>query len=188
MFRKVLSGVSLMGNQFMVVEGIFKTFGRTVALNNVGFTVKEKELVCLLGPSGCGKTTLLRIIAGLEQPNAGSVLVKGADITALPPGQRSFGMVFQSYALFPNITVFHNIAYGLQNKKLGKSEIEQRIYDALRLVGLENIKDRYPAQLSGGQQQRVALARRWFCRRGFCFLTNLCRLLMPRCVPNCVMI
>lgn len=148
-----------MEHGFLSVTGIIKTFGSFVALNNISFAVKEKEFICLLGPSGCGKTTLLRILAGLEQPNNGKILLNGTNITALPPSGRNFGMVFQSYALFPNITAYQNVAYGLQSRNLAKAEIAERVAEALALVNLAHAKDYYPAQLSGGQQQRIALAR-----------------------------
>ncbi|WP_286228740.1 ATP-binding cassette domain-containing protein [Neobacillus mesonae] len=146
--------------EFLEIQNVTKTFGKFVALDHINFSVRKKEFVCLLGPSGCGKTTLLRIIAGLEDPNIGSkVLLEGKDISAQPPSKRSFGIVFQSYALFPNLNAYQNIAYGLKNKKLPKKEIDERVREALSLVNLEHIKDRYPSQLSGGQQQRIALAR-----------------------------
>ncbi|AZU62810.1 ATP-binding cassette domain-containing protein [Neobacillus mesonae] len=146
--------------EFLEIQNVTKTFGKFVALDHINFSVRKKEFVCLLGPSGCGKTTLLRIIAGLEDPNIGSkVLLEGKDISAQPPSKRNFGIVFQSYALFPNLNAYQNIAYGLKNKKLPKKEIDERVREALSLVNLEHIKDRYPSQLSGGQQQRIALAR-----------------------------
>ncbi|WP_354669980.1 ATP-binding cassette domain-containing protein [Paenibacillus sp. BSR1-1] len=146
--------------ELLYIQNVTKTFGKFVALDHVNFSVNKKEFVCLLGPSGCGKTTLLRIIAGLEEPNVGSkILLEGKDITPLPPSKRNFGIVFQSYALFPNLTAYHNIAYGLKNKKLSKKAIDEKVREALSLVHLEHVKDRYPAQLSGGQQQRIALAR-----------------------------
>ncbi|WP_327968318.1 ABC transporter ATP-binding protein [Bacillus xiapuensis] len=146
--------------QLLDIQNVTKTFGKFVALDQVNFSVNKKEFVCLLGPSGCGKTTLLRIIAGLEEPNIGSkILLEGKDITSSPPSKRNFGIVFQSYAMFPNLTAYQNIAYGLKNKKLSKKVIDEKVREALSLVHLEHLKDRYPAQLSGGQQQRIALAR-----------------------------
>jgi iron(III) transport system ATP-binding protein len=115
--------------------------------------------VCFLGPSGCGKTTLLRVIAGLETQDAGRIEIGGRDVTRLPPAQRDFGIVFQSYALFPNLSVVDNVGYGLVNRRAGKREIAARVADLLALVGLPEQGAKYPAQLSGGQQQRVALAR-----------------------------
>jgi iron(III) transport system ATP-binding protein len=125
----------------------------------VSLSVSEGEFVCFLGPSGCGKTTLLRIIAGLEHQNAGTVRMRGRDVSALPPGQRNYGIVFQSYALFPNLTVARNIAYGLETRQLGRASIARRVDELLDLIHLRGYRDRYPAQLSGGEQQRVALAR-----------------------------
>ncbi|MCD5325775.1 MULTISPECIES: ATP-binding cassette domain-containing protein [Pontibacillus] len=145
--------------EHLKVNGVYKNFGEFTALEDVSFSVNKGEFVCLLGPSGCGKTTLLRIIAGLDQPNKGSVMMNEKDITHLPPAKRNFGIVFQSYALFPNLTAFQNIAYGLKTRKMRKRSIRDKVYETLRQVNLEHIADRYPAQLSGGQQQRVALAR-----------------------------
>jgi iron(III) transport system ATP-binding protein len=144
---------------YLEIKNMTKTFGDLVALNNVSLDVKEGEFVCLLGPSGCGKTTLLRIIAGLEQHNRGEIIQAGKNISRLPPRQRDFGIVFQSYALFPNLTAFRNIAYGLENRKVSKDEITERVNELLKLVGLPDVGHKYPSQLSGGQQQRIALAR-----------------------------
>lgn len=144
---------------YLIVNNITKTFGDLIALNNVSLSVNEGEFVCLLGPSGCGKTTLLRIIAGLEQQNTGEIHQAGKDISRLPPRERDFGIVFQSYALFPNLTAADNIAYGLENRKVPKEEIKSRVTELLELIGLPDVGEKYPAQLSGGQQQRVALAR-----------------------------
>lgn len=144
---------------FLIVKQITKTFGDLVALNDVSLSVNEGEFVCLLGPSGCGKTTLLRIIAGLEQQNVGQIFQAGQDISRLPPRQRDFGIVFQSYALFPNLTAAENIAYGLENRKVSKDQIKSRVKELLELIGLPEVGQKYPAQLSGGQQQRIALAR-----------------------------
>ena len=121
--------------------------------------VFEGEFVCFLGPSGCGKTTFLRAIAGLDIQTSGTVEQAGKDISALPPSERDFGIVFQSYALFPNLTSERNIAFGLENQKVSKSEVKKRVADLLELVGLPEQGKKYPAQLSGGQQQRIALAR-----------------------------
>lgn len=121
--------------------------------------VKDGEFLTLLGPSGCGKTTTLRIIAGFEKPDRGEILFDGRPVNDLPPYERGIGIVFQDYALFPHMTVFRNIAFGLEMKKLPKTEIERKVRWALELVGLSGLENRYPEQLSGGQQQRVALAR-----------------------------
>ncbi len=144
---------------YLSIVGITKTFSDLVALNDVSLDVHEGEFVCLLGPSGCGKTTLLRIIAGLEQQNAGEIYQAGKDISRLPPRRRDFGIVFQSYALFPNLTAAENIAYGLENRKHSKQEIAGRVTELLALIGLPDVGNKYPSQLSGGQQQRIALAR-----------------------------
>jgi len=130
-----------------------------VALSDIDLDVRQGEFVCFLGPSGCGKTTLLRIIAGLEVQTAGSVRQAGRDISRLPPAQRDYGIVFQSYALFPNLSVFDNVAYGLVNKRVGRKAIDARVAELLTLVGLPDADAKYPSQLSGGQQQRIALAR-----------------------------
>ena len=146
-------------NPYLSVVNITKTFGELVALNDVSLDVNEGEFICLLGPSGCGKTTLLRIIAGLEQQNAGEVHQAGQNISRWPPRNRDFGIVFQSYALFPNLTASRNIAYGLENRKLPKQKIAVRVKELLELIGLPDVGHKYPSQLSGGQQQRIALAR-----------------------------
>jgi iron(III) transport system ATP-binding protein len=144
---------------YLRIEVLSKMFGSFVALKDVSLDVFDGEFVCFLGPSGCGKTTLLRCIAGLDIQTKGRVVQCGRDISTLPPSQRDFGIVFQSYALFPNLTVVKNLAYGLENRRTQKSEIKQRVEELLELVGLEGQGEKYPAQLSGGQQQRVALAR-----------------------------
>ncbi|RNB79129.1 putative 2-aminoethylphosphonate ABC transporter ATP-binding protein [Brevibacillus nitrificans] len=148
-----------MTKPYLSIQGIRKTFGKFVALTSIDIDIQRNEFICLLGPSGCGKTTLLRILAGLEQPTSGRILVNDRDITTLPPAKRNFGMMFQSYALFPNLTAAQNIAYGLQTKKWSKKDIEEKVREVLALIDLEHIRDKYPSQLSGGQQQRVALAR-----------------------------
>jgi iron(III) transport system ATP-binding protein len=144
---------------YLSVEKVTKLFGRFVALKDISFQAGRGEFLCILGPSGCGKTTILRILAGLEVQNSGRVLVQGKDISSLPVSKRQMGIVFQSYALFPNLTAEANIAYGLKSRRLNRAEIQDRVRDLLRLVGLEGMGHQYPAQLSGGQQQRVALAR-----------------------------
>lgn len=144
---------------YLEIQSLTKKFDQTLALDEVSLEIQEGEFVFLLGPSGCGKTTLLRIVAGLESPTKGQILQKGREITHLSPAKRNIGIVFQSYALFPNLTVFQNIAYGLENRKIPRPQIRRRVDELLALVGLEGYQGRYPAQLSGGQQQRVALAR-----------------------------
>jgi putative spermidine/putrescine transport system ATP-binding protein len=136
-----------------------KRYGEHAAVADVTLDVADGEFLVLLGPSGCGKTTTLRMIAGLVEPSGGAARIGGADVTYLPPWRRNTGMVFQSYALFPHMTVAENVAFGLEMRKLAKAEIEARAKEALRLVRLEGYAARLPRQLSGGQQQRVALAR-----------------------------
>ena len=128
-------------------------------LKQFSLEVEQGELVSLLGPSGCGKTTTLRSVAGFIQPEAGQIVINGRDYTRLPPNQRDIGLVFQSYALFPHLTVFYNVAFGLRMRRIQKKEVYSRVSNALEMVGLQAFADRRPAQLSGGQQQRVALAR-----------------------------
>ena len=140
-------------------EHIIKKFGKQTALNDVSFEIEDGEFVCVLGPSGCGKSTLLRVIAGLEDIESGKVEIGGRDVTGEPPSARNFGIVFQSYALFPNMTAEENVAYGLWNKRLSREEIALRVSGALEMVGLTEQRKKYPQQLSGGQQQRVAIAR-----------------------------
>jgi len=144
---------------YLRIVNVTKTFGELVAVNDFSLDIQEGEFVCLLGPSGCGKTTLLRIIAGLEEQNAGELFQGGEDISRLPPHQRDFGIVFQSYALFPNLSATQNIAYGLETRKLPKKQIAGRVAELLKLMGLPDVGHKYPSQLSGGQQQRIALAR-----------------------------
>lgn len=144
---------------YLVVERVTKRFGSFVALDDVSLTVRRGEFVCFLGPSGCGKTTLLRAIAGLDPQDRGRIIQGGRDISALPPAARDFGIVFQSYALFPNMTVSANVGYGLVSLGRRREEVEARVRELLTLVGLADQAWKYPAQLSGGQQQRVALAR-----------------------------
>ena len=143
----------------LALEGIAKKFGAFVALRTITLSVEPGEFVCFLGPSGCGKTTLLRIIAGLERQNAGVILMAGKDVSGLPPKLRNYGIVFQSYALFPSLTIARNVAYGLEMRKTPRADIQRRVDELLGLVGLASHKHKYPAQLSGGEQQRVALAR-----------------------------
>ena len=144
---------------YLRLDGIRKNFGAFQALRDIDLVIAQGEFVCFLGPSGCGKTTLLRIIAGLETQTAGSIRQAGRDISVLPPALRDYGIVFQSYALFPNLTVSDNVAYGLVNRKQPRGQIAKRVDELLRLVGLPGSGPKYPAQLSGGQQQRIALAR-----------------------------
>jgi iron(III) transport system ATP-binding protein len=144
---------------YLDIRGVGKRFGAFWALKDVSLRIEAGEFICFLGPSGCGKTTLLRIIAGLEQQDGGLILQKGRDISGLPSSQRDFGIVFQSYALFPNLTVRDNVGYGLKGKGWSRHAAAERVKELLDLVGLPACAGQYPAQLSGGMQQRVALAR-----------------------------
>jgi putative spermidine/putrescine transport system ATP-binding protein len=144
---------------FLELTGIQKSFGDVAAVLDFNLAAQKGEFVSFLGPSGCGKTTTLRMIGGFEKPTAGTITVAGEDITWKPPNQRNVGMVFQSYALFPNMSVGDNIGFGLKVRKRPKAEIARRVGELLELINLEGRGDRYPWQLSGGQQQRVALAR-----------------------------
>lgn len=152
------------------IRGIGKRFGAFVALSAIDLDVQKGEFVVLLGPSGCGKTTLLRTLAGLEMQDEGQITHAGRDISRLPPAQRDYGIVFQSYALFPNLNVGQNVAYGLNNKREGREAFRQRVDEMLALVGLPGTENKYPAQLSGGQQQRIALARALATRPDLLFL------------------
>jgi len=143
----------------LVIERLEKRFGNVAALKSLSLRVEEGELISLLGPSGCGKTTTLRCVAGFEQPDAGEILFDAQNITQLPPERRDIGMVFQNYALFPHMTVSQNLAFGLEMRKVSQANVAERVKQALRMVQLDAMLDRYPRQLSGGQQQRVALAR-----------------------------
>jgi len=144
---------------YLRIQRLSKTFGAFTALDDISLEIAEGEFVCFLGPSGCGKTTLLRAIAGLDIQTTGRIEQSGRDISALPPSKRDFGIVFQSYALFPNLTAARNVAYGLENARARRAEVARRVRELLDMVGLGEQGGKYPAQLSGGQQQRVALAR-----------------------------
>lgn len=145
---------------FLEIRNITKRFDTQYALKSVSASVEKGEMVCILGPSGCGKTTLLRVIAGLETADSGQIIIEGRDSTFLPAAKRNFGIVFQSYALFPNMTVLGNILFGMRQKSSApKSEQEDRANEVLRMVDLFEHRNKYPRQLSGGQQQRTALAR-----------------------------
>ncbi len=147
------------GRAFLEIDNLQKSFAHTTAVESVHLQVTRGEFVSLLGPSGCGKTTTLRMIAGFEAPSAGAIRLDGVDITHKPPNQRNVGMVFQSYALFPNMTVAENIGFGLKVAKRPAAESKRRVDELLAVIKLPTLGARYPYQLSGGQQQRVALAR-----------------------------
>lgn len=144
---------------YLEIKNVNKYYGKFHALKNINLTIEKGEFISFLGPSGCGKTTLLRVISGLEELNSGNIFLKGKDISNLHPSKRNFSIVFQSYALFPNMTVWENIAYGLENKKIPKDKIKDKVLEVLEMVGLAGISGKYPNEMSGGQQQRVALAR-----------------------------
>jgi putative spermidine/putrescine transport system ATP-binding protein len=143
----------------LALDNLSKQFGAHTAVDAVTLDVQRGELIVLLGPSGCGKTTTLRMIAGFVPPSAGDIRLDGASITALPPHRREMGIVFQSYALFPHLTVARNVAFGLEMRRMATGVVQTRVAEMLRLVKLEAFAQRLPRQLSGGQQQRVALAR-----------------------------
>jgi spermidine/putrescine transport system ATP-binding protein len=155
---KEAEGAGLKGSD-VIVGNVSKLFGNFKALNDVSLEIKKGEFFSLLGPSGCGKTTLLRIIAGFESPDTGVVTFDGTDVLPLPPNQRQANTVFQNYALFPHLSVFENVAFPLRIKRAGKSEIDQKVNEYLKLVQLETHAEKKPNQLSGGQKQRVAIAR-----------------------------
>ena len=153
------AGSNILKGSDVVVEGVSKSFGDFRALNNVSLEIKKGEFFSLLGPSGCGKTTLLRIIAGFEQPDFGVLTFDGSNVLPLPPNRRQANTVFQNYALFPHLSVFENVAFSLRLKRASKSETDAKVNEYLRLVQLENHAHKKPNQLSGGQKQRVAIAR-----------------------------
>jgi iron(III) transport system ATP-binding protein len=147
---------------FIEIQGLFKRFKNVVAINHIQLEVKKGEMLTLLGPSGCGKTTTLRCIAGLERPDEGDIVIDGKPMLSqgfVQPSKRGIGMVFQNYAVWPHMKVYNNVVYGLKLQRLSRQSIKEKAQTVLKLVGLDGLEDRYPAQLSGGQQQRVALAR-----------------------------
>ena len=141
------------------LKNIVKRFGTLEAVSHVSLEILDGELFTLLGPSGCGKTTILRLIGGFHRPDEGEVFFGKKAVSGIPPYERNIGMVFQNYALWPHMTIFENIAYGLKLKKFSRDDISSKVLHALTLVNLSGLEKRYPGQLSGGQQQRVALAR-----------------------------
>ncbi|PWK71742.1 ABC transporter ATP-binding protein [Aminobacter sp. AP02] len=148
-----------MADPFLSIQNVKKSFGNVAVVKDFNLDVGAGEFVSFLGPSGCGKTTMLRIVAGFEEPSAGKVMIGGKDVTGLKPNQRNIGMVFQAYALFPNLTVAQNIGFGLKVAGMPKAEAQARVAEMLNIIKLPDFGDRYPYQLSGGQQQRIALAR-----------------------------
>jgi len=140
-------------------KGILKRFGKVIAVEKMDFDIEEGSLVTLLGPSGCGKTTLLRMVAGLEEPTEGDILIKGKRVNDTPIHKRNLGMIFQNYALFPHKNIFDNVAFGLKYRDVPKDEISEKVARALEMVRLPGVENRMPSQLSGGQQQRIAMAR-----------------------------
>lgn len=159
--RKHLEAVQGVGSNKNDVEikGAFKQFGANVVLNGIDLEVKQGELLTLLGPSGCGKSTTLNLIAGFLDPDRGEVHIKGNNVTKVPPYKRDLGMVFQTYSLFPHMTVYENLSFGLKLRKVGKAEQKKKISKALELVKMSGLENRYPRELSGGQRQRVAISR-----------------------------
>lgn len=166
---------------YLQVENVSKLFGGFAALSDVSFSAEAGEFISILGPSGCGKTTLLRVVAGLERQDAGRVVVQGRDVSDHPVSKRNVGIVFQSYALFPNLSAQDNISYGLKNRKAAGGDTERRVQELLQLVGLSGMGRKYPAQLSGGQQQRVAWPGPSRRLRPCCCWTNPSRPWTPRC-------
>jgi putative spermidine/putrescine transport system ATP-binding protein len=148
-----------MAEPFLSIEHVRKSFGQTTVVQDFDLAVEAGEFISFLGPSGCGKTTVLRMVAGFEEPSAGKIVIGGKDVTHLKPNQRNIGMVFQAYALFPNMTVAQNVGFGLRVAGRLRAEIDGRVKEMLALIRLPDLADRFPYQLSGGQQQRVALAR-----------------------------
>jgi putative spermidine/putrescine transport system ATP-binding protein len=148
-----------MADEFLRIENLVKAFGALTVVKGANLAIERGEFVTLLGPSGCGKTTILRMVAGFERPNAGAILIEGTDVNPLPPNQRKIGMVFQAYALFPNMNVEENVGFGLKVAGAPKEERRARVEEMLKLIGLSGYGKRFPFEMSGGQQQRVALAR-----------------------------
>ena len=166
---------------YIELKNINKTYGDFKASDNVSFSVEKGKLVALLGPSGSGKTTILRMIAGLEKPDSGDILIDGKRVNDIPASKRGIGFVFQSYALFRYMTVYENIAFGLKIQKAKKKDIDTRVRELIKLIGLEGFERRYPSQLSGGQKDKEwRLQERLLRIRRFFSLTNPSPLLMPR--------
>ena len=168
------SGADPRAENFVQIIDVVKKFGETEAVRSVNLTVRKGELFALLGSSGCGKSTLLRMLAGLETVTSGRILIDGEDLAQMPPYKRPVNMMFQSYALFPHMSVESNVAFGLKQEGVPKADLQERVHAALALVQMGKFEKRKPHQLSGGQQQRVALARS-SSARNCCFSTSLCR-------------
>src|SRR6185312_7746415 len=143
-----------MADEFLRLENLVKAFGALTVVKGANLAIERGEFVTLLGPSGCGKTTILRMVAGFERPNAGAILIEGTDVNPLPPNQRKIGMVFQAYALFPNMNVEENVGFGLKVAGAPKEERRARVEEMLKLIGLSGYGKRFPFEMSGGQQQR----------------------------------
>ncbi|WP_133543340.1 spermidine/putrescine ABC transporter ATP-binding protein PotA [Mesocricetibacter intestinalis] len=154
-----MESTSVQSKAIIELRSLKKSYNNNTVIENFNLTINNGEFLTILGPSGCGKTTVLRLIAGFEEANGGQIILDGEDITNLPAEQRPVNTVFQSYALFPHMTIFENVAFGLRMQKVPNEEIKPRVLEALRMVQLEEMADRKPAQLSGGQQQRIAIAR-----------------------------
>ena len=181
-----------MSQPFLSVASLRKVFeGGAVAVDGVSFGVAQGKILTLLGPSGCGKTTTLRCIAGLETPTAGTISIDGEAVTSierglmLPPERRNIGMVFQSYAVWPHMTVAQNLALPLEVRRVPREEIRRRVAETLDLVGLAGLQERYANRLSGGQQQRVALARALITTRACCSSTSRSATSTPSCASGC---
>jgi ABC-type sugar transport system ATPase subunit len=169
------------------LDRVSKTFSGDVrAVDDVSVTVHDGDFMVLVGPSGCGKSTLLRMIAGLEDVTHGSILIDGTDVTDLAPRHRDIAMVFQSYALYPHMTVRENMAYGLKVRRAPKPEIARRVGEVASMLGLADLLDRRPAQLSGGQRQRVAMGRAIRCRIWTRSSVSPCGRPLPSCIPSWV--
>lgn len=171
---------------YVEMKDICKNYGDFRASDHVSFGIEKGKLVALLGPSGSGKTTLLRMIAGLETPNSGDIYIDGQRVNDVPAAKRGIGFVFQNYALFRYMTVYDNVAFGLELMKMPKKEIKKRVTELLELTGLSGMEKRYPNQLSGGQRQRVALPGRLHRIRRYCFWMSRLQRLTQRCVQNFV--
>lgn len=170
---------------YVELKNINKTYGSYQASRNVNFGIEKGKLIGLLGPSGSGKTTILRMIAGLETPDSGEVIIDGKVVNDVPASQRGIGFVFQNYALFRYMTVYDNVAFGLKVQKADKKKIDARVRELIKLVGLEGLEKRYPSQLSGGQRQRVALPEPLLQIPRCCFWMSPLQPLMQKSVRNC---